>query len=79
LLQEWTKCFQTAREILGSHFGQLIIKKIIESLPEYDASNEKSIKLCEENTFESFLAFVYLKNADSAKYGSLLMGLNTQQ
>ena len=41
-LQDWTKRFQTAREILESHFGgPLIINKIIESLPEYDTSDKK--------------------------------------
>jgi hypothetical protein len=79
-LQDWTKSFRTSREILESHFGgPLIIKKIIESLPEYNESDEKSVKICEEKIFESFLAFLYLENADRTKYGSLLTGLNTQQ
>jgi hypothetical protein len=56
-----------------------LIKKIIESLPEYNALDEKSVKIFEEKTFENFLAFLYLENADRTKYGSLLTGLNTQQ
>jgi hypothetical protein len=57
----------------------LIIKKIIESLPEYNASDKKSVKICEEKALGSFLAFLYLENADRTNNGSLLTGLNTQQ
>jgi hypothetical protein len=52
---------------------------MIESLPENDASDDKSVKICEEKTFESFLAFLYLEDSDRTNYGSLLTGLNTQQ
>jgi hypothetical protein len=69
--QDWTKRFRTSREIVESHFGgPLIIKKIIGSMTEYNALDEKSVKICEEKTFESFLAFHYLENADRTKYGS---------
>ena len=80
LLQDWTKCFKIARDLLESHLGgPLIIKKIAESLPEYDVSDPESIRKCQEKTFEKFLANLYLENADRTKYGSLLNGLNTQQ
>jgi hypothetical protein len=80
LLQDWTKRFRIARDLLESHLGRpLIIKKIAESLPEYDVSDPVSIRKCQEKTFEKFLAYFYLENADRTKYGSLLNGLNTQQ
>jgi hypothetical protein len=79
-LQDWTKRFRTSMEILECHFGgPLIIKKIIGSLSEYNASDEKSVKICEEKILESFLAFLHLENADRTKNGSLSTGLNTQQ
>jgi hypothetical protein len=80
LLQDWTKRFRIARDLLESHLGgPLVIKKIVESLPEYDVSDPVSIRKCQEKTFEKFLAYLYLENADRTKYGSLLNGLNTQQ
>ena len=48
LLQDWTKRFRTARDLLESHLGgPLIIKKIAESLPEYDMSDPISIRKCQ--------------------------------
>jgi hypothetical protein len=34
---------------------------------------------CHNKTYESFLAYLYIENADRTKYGSILVGLNTQQ
>jgi hypothetical protein len=63
-----------------SHFGgPLIINKIVESMSNFNINDELSVSRCQEKTFECFLAYLYLENADRAKYGSLLMGLNTQQ
>jgi hypothetical protein len=61
-----------------SHFGvPLIINKIVESMSDFNINDD--VSRCQEKTFECFLAYLYLENADRAKYGSLLMGLNTQQ
>jgi hypothetical protein len=69
LLQDWTKRFRIARDLLELHLGgPLVIKKIAESLPEYDISDPVSIRKCQEKTFEKFLAYLYLKNADRTKY-----------
>jgi hypothetical protein len=59
-----------------SHFGgPLIINKIVESMSDFNINDELSVSRCQEKTFECFLAYLYLENADRAKYGSLLMGL----
>jgi hypothetical protein len=79
-LQDWTKQFCTARDIMVSHFGgPLIINKIVESMSDFNINDELNVSRCQEKTFECFLAYLYLENADRAKYGPLLMGLNTQQ
>jgi hypothetical protein len=57
----------------------LIIKKIVESMPDFDEKDEEKVLKFQERTFECFLAYLYLENADRTKYGSLLTGLNTQQ
>ena len=39
-LQDWTKRFRTAREVLESHFGgPIVIPKIVESMPAHVAKN----------------------------------------
>ena len=79
-LQDWTKRFRTARDILVSHLGgPLIFKKIVESMSDFNIDDDLSVTKCQERTFECFLAYLYLENADRSKYGSLLVGLNTQQ
>jgi hypothetical protein len=74
----WIKRFKTARDIFGSQLGgPLILTKIVEMSSGYDKSDEKKVRKCQEKAFETFLAFLYLGNADRGK-GSLLSGLNTQ-
>jgi hypothetical protein len=79
-LQDLTKQCCTAKDIMVSHFGgpQIIIK-IVESMSDFNINDELSVSRCQEKTFECFLAYLYLENADCAKYSSLLLGLNTQQ
>ncbi|KAI2502242.1 hypothetical protein MHU86_12214 [Fragilaria crotonensis] len=79
-LQDYTKRFRVARDVLKSHVGgPIVLTKIVEAMDGYeDADSEKRSKMCEQ-AFNQFLAFLYLDNADKAKYGSILTGLNTQQ
>lgn len=79
-LQDYTKRFRVARDVLKSHIGgPIILTKIVEATPEYcEADDEKREKL-REQVYNQFLAYLYLDNADKAKYGSILAGLNTQQ
>jgi hypothetical protein len=44
-------------------------------MPNMTSHHEK----CHNKTYESFLAYLYIENADRTKYGSILVGLNTQQ
>jgi hypothetical protein len=48
-------------------------------MSEHDPNDLEMIKKCQMKTFEGFLAFLYLENADKSRYGSILTGLNTQQ
>ena len=74
------KDFGRPRDILVSHLGgPLILKKIVESMSDFNIDDDLSVTKCQERTFECFLAYLYLENADRSKYGSLLVGLNTQQ
>jgi hypothetical protein len=57
-----------------------MLTKILEADPRYvvEADNDKR-KSMENRAFEQLLSYLYLENADQSKYGSLLVGLNTQQ
>jgi hypothetical protein len=79
-LQDYTRRFKTAREILESHLGgQIVLTKFARTMPKYDQNNAEANTECIENASEQLFAFLYLKNADQDKYGSLLKGLNSQK
>ena len=48
---------------------------VVEAMPDFSTDPEK----CKKQAWERHLAFIYLKNSDQSKYGSILKGLNTQQ
>jgi hypothetical protein len=76
-LQDWTKRF---RKVLESHMGgPIVIDNITKAMPEYVKYEISSVEKCHNKTYESFLAYLYIENADRTKYSSILVGLNTQQ
>jgi hypothetical protein len=80
LLQNYTKRFRVARDVLKSHVGgPIILTKIVEAMPGYDETDTDKCDKMNEQALNQFLAFLYLNNADKTKYGSILTGLNTQQ
>ena len=79
-LQDYTKRFRVARDVLKSHIGgPIIMTKIVEALPGYEKSDEDKCSKQQEQVYNQFLAYLYMDNADKLKYGSILTGLNTQQ
>jgi hypothetical protein len=79
-LQDYTRRFKTAREILESHLGgPLILTKFVKTMKDYDVLDVIKTEECIVTASEQLFAFVYLENTDQAKYGSLLKGLNSQK
>jgi hypothetical protein len=79
-LQDYTRRFKTAREILESHLGgQIILSKFVRTMDNYDPNDQIIIQDCIDKASEQLFAFLYLENADDDKYGSLLKGLNSQK
>jgi hypothetical protein len=79
-LQDYTRRYKTAREILESHLGgQIVLTKFVRTMPKYDENNPEANTECIENALEQLFAFLSLENADQDKYGSLLKGLNSQK
>ena len=74
-LQDDTKRFKTARDVLRSYVGgPIILTKYIQTMADYDAKDNTKIEMCIEKAFSQFVAFTYLENSDKGKYGSLMTG-----
>ena len=79
-LQDYTKKFSVAKDVLESHVGGPIqFPTIVEAMPTYDATQQTVVKACNKAAFDQFVAYLYLDNANQTKYGSILTGLNTQK
>ena len=79
-LQDYTKRFRVARDVLMSHMGgPIILTKFVEAMDGYNETNIKQQDKFREQAFSQFLAYLYLDNADKAKCRSIMTGLNTQQ
>ena len=65
MLQDYTRRFKVAREILHSHLGGVVVvQKFIENMAEYDVKNETKLKEPTKIADEQFSSFVYLENSD---------------
>jgi hypothetical protein len=79
-LVDYTKRFKTSRDVFESHLGgPLIMTKYVKSLSGYDANNPVNNIPLEKESFQQLMAYLYMENADQDKYGSILVGLNTQK
>ena len=79
-LQDYTKRFRVAKDVMESHIGgPIILTKIIKGMKEYSEDDEMKREKCVRDAYNQYMAYVYLQNADQSKYGSILRGLNTQQ
>jgi hypothetical protein len=79
-LQEYTKRFKTARDVLEQHMGgPIVLFRYMATLPDWDETNVTKMENCRDLAFRHFLVYTYMENSDQAKYGSLLKGLSTQQ
>jgi hypothetical protein len=78
-LLDYTKRFETARDVMKSHLGgPIILTKFVKNIKGYDKATTDDIPKFQEHAFNRFLAYTYLYNADKAKYSTLLTGLQTQ-
>ena len=79
-LQDYTKRYKVAREVLKKHLGGIIyLPKYVKTMEGFDASNATKIEELSEKADEQFATYVYLVNSDQAKYGSVMKGLHTQK
>ena len=78
-LQDYTRRFKTARDIMNSHTGSVILlPKLSYTLKDYKQGDKAAEEKCLKQAFNMFLTYTYLENSDKAKYGTLLTGLASQ-
>ena len=80
-LQDYTRRFKTARDILESHLGgPICMMKYVESMKKLNLLGSTATDEDYYNkSSEQLLAYVYLENSNQDKYGSLLKNLNQQK
>jgi hypothetical protein len=65
---------------MKSHIGgPIIFTKYVPKMTGYDKNKPDEVFKLQEKAFSHLLAYMYLDDADKAKYGSLLTGLHTQK
>ena len=78
-LIDYGRCFKVARDVFKSQVGgPLVLTPIAEKIQGYDEKDPDKVKECREEAYQQWLAYVYISNADHAKYGTLLSGLSGQ-
>ena len=76
-LQDYTKRYKVAREVLKKHLGEIIyLPKYVKTIDDYDAKDATKIEELSKKADEQFATYVYLVNSDQGKYGSVMTGLH---
>ena len=80
LLQDYTRRFKVAREILHLHLGgEIVLENFVTSIPNYDETKLDKTRELTKIADEQLVSFVYLVNSDQEKYGSVIKGLHSQK
>lgn len=71
-LNDYSKRFTTAKDVMESHNGGIIsLFSANEENPKYQNGSDAEKAAIEAATYEAFCAYIYFHNADPKKYGSL--------
>lgn len=77
-LLDYTKRFKQERDVAKAQLGTDILDSFVESSEEYKKASNAKQKTLKDVAFEKWMAYLFLRNADQAKYGSLMKGFQTQ-
>jgi hypothetical protein len=70
-LQDYTKRFKVSKDVLESHLGgPVILKKFI-------MKTQEDYAVLASMAFEQYSAYLFIKQSNKKKYGSILNGLST--
>jgi hypothetical protein len=76
-LIDYTGRFKSARDILQAQIGGPVkLTKVVKEMKLKAPSVSEEV--LEKQAFEQLMTFIYIKNADRNKYGSVIIGLATQ-
>ena len=76
-LQDYTRRFKTALDVMEGHLGGAIaLPKYAKSMPKYTKDTKDE---CLKEAADQFVAYMYLDNVDKTKYKTLLANLHSQQ
>ena len=79
-LQDYTRRFNTSREILESHIGgPLILLKYVKTMIKYDKNDTDKTDGLIHKASEKFFAHTYMEKSDQDKYSSISKNLNEQK
>ena len=79
-LIDYTKRFKQTKDILKQTVGDKVLQEFAERTQDYkdagtDATKQDAIK---KKSFNQWMAYVYLKNSDQLKYGTLMKNFRSQ-
>jgi hypothetical protein len=64
-LQDCTKRFDPARDVLKSHIGcPIFLLNYVTQMDIFDETNLSIIEKCQDKGYNQFLAYAYLENSD---------------
>jgi hypothetical protein len=68
---------KTVRDLLVSQIGRPVILSRYADNGRVDKNDQQIVRKCQDIALEQFLAYVYLRNSDKAKHGSVLNNLRS--
>jgi hypothetical protein len=80
-LGDYAKKFKQYRDVVKAQLGTTMLDTYVENQPKYqaltefDADEKDKMK---ENAFEAWMAYLFIRGSDQAKYGSLVQGFASQ-
>ena len=78
-LQDYTRRFKTTRDVMVTQVSDSIeLKQIMRSLEGWDETDPSQNNEYRKNSWDRYIALVYLNNADNTKYGTVIKNLAAQ-
>ena len=79
-LQDYTRIFEVARDILKLQLGgDIVLPKFIKGMTGYDETDYTEVAELAKLANEQLTTYLYLVNSDQDKYGSVIKGLHSQK
>ena len=75
-LLDYTVCYKQERDILKEYTGKDILYQFVEHTDAYKATKDPKVhQNLKDGSFNEWIVYVYMKNADMCKYGTLMSKL----